>query len=604
MEKNLKLNDIFNGERLYKIPDYQRGYAWEESQLKDFCDDFSMHTDFNYYYGTILLYKGESNRFEIVDGQQRITTLILFISCLIRRMKELGRSEEEIKKLERSYIFSCGAERAPILELQDSDHQFFVDILKNNNVGTEKTPSQSKLKKAKDYLDERLSHCDTYKIDNYINRLNKTNVLVYYIKNEIESAMIFETTNDRGKPLTNLEKTKSFLMYKASELGERDHTTYKEVQKRFVQIYENYKNLENQFKNENNILQYSFIAKEDWRTSNNASDKQEKNGKQRHDKPYQHYMAIMKNTVEEFFKKDDRDGAREYIKGYVNRIQETFESLRNMVQSKSEAFHDILSMRNVANFYPLLIKCWQIDRDKDKNNFENICRLCEIFSFRVYVIADKRSDTAQTQWYDLARDFNGDFKSLANEIVSVIKDYSSNEEFEEKLLKSDFYNKFKPLQRNYFFWKYENWLRSQPFYAPLSHNDLYNKGKTGFTMEHIVAQKNENEKLRIMCDDIILGIDEPQAIKKFNEKYLHSIANLTLDSRSGNSSQGKKNVEDKMHNYSRAPYRCQTELIDFCEDRNGKKVWTIKSFEEREKRLRAFANNVWLKPEEILNRFN
>ena len=94
---------------MFNIPKYQRAYAWQEKQLADFVDDIeNQRLDKAYFFGTILFQeKGKSeNDFEyidIVDGQQRITTLIIFMKLLLDQIGEDGK-ENEINKLKDRYI--------------------------------------------------------------------------------------------------------------------------------------------------------------------------------------------------------------------------------------------------------------------------------------------------------------------------------------------------------------------------------------------------------------------------------------------------------------------------------------------------------------------
>ena len=103
------LDEIFN-KRLFRIPDYQRGYSWEKDQLEDFWDDLERLEDGKDHYTGLLTLKKLSDKqktaevltaddmwktekgsnFEVcyvVDGQQRLTTAIILIQCL-----EIGRS--------------------------------------------------------------------------------------------------------------------------------------------------------------------------------------------------------------------------------------------------------------------------------------------------------------------------------------------------------------------------------------------------------------------------------------------------------------------------------------------------------------------------------
>ena len=88
-----RISELFDGRKIFHIPKYQRAYAWEEPQLKDFVEDIeNQHPNRNYFFGTILLQAKEKHNgfdmFDIVDGQQRITTLIIFMKLLLAERKK------------------------------------------------------------------------------------------------------------------------------------------------------------------------------------------------------------------------------------------------------------------------------------------------------------------------------------------------------------------------------------------------------------------------------------------------------------------------------------------------------------------------------------
>ena len=74
--------NIFNTDMDYIIPLYQRAYAWEDKQLMQLIEDISDITDeTNYYIGALIVSK-QDNKYEVVDGQQRLTSLYLLMNCL------------------------------------------------------------------------------------------------------------------------------------------------------------------------------------------------------------------------------------------------------------------------------------------------------------------------------------------------------------------------------------------------------------------------------------------------------------------------------------------------------------------------------------------
>ena len=74
--------NIFDTDIEYTIPLYQRAYAWENKQLIQLVEDISdVSDDANYYIGALIVSR-QGNKFEVVDGQQRLTSLYLLLNCL------------------------------------------------------------------------------------------------------------------------------------------------------------------------------------------------------------------------------------------------------------------------------------------------------------------------------------------------------------------------------------------------------------------------------------------------------------------------------------------------------------------------------------------
>ncbi len=118
MNSPIGLDSLFK-EKIFRIPDYQRGYAWQKSQYKDFWEDLiNLQSDRSHYTGVITLkeilpseIKEDSKEYwlvedhsykvyHIVDGQQRLTTCIIFLQSIVefvRRLPEnLNKQDSEI----------------------------------------------------------------------------------------------------------------------------------------------------------------------------------------------------------------------------------------------------------------------------------------------------------------------------------------------------------------------------------------------------------------------------------------------------------------------------------------------------------------------------
>ena len=98
-----KINQVFN-ERFYNISDFQRSYAWEKEQQDDLVKDIVINLKSekqdnkyifqiqNYFLGNIILKKSSFNKLDIVDGQQRLITLIMILVVIRNNLHEIVKS--------------------------------------------------------------------------------------------------------------------------------------------------------------------------------------------------------------------------------------------------------------------------------------------------------------------------------------------------------------------------------------------------------------------------------------------------------------------------------------------------------------------------------
>lgn len=80
--ESLSVKKLFDGDNRYIIPIYQRNYAWDIEEVNQLLDDIKKHDGDNYYLGALTVKKRADNAFEVIDGQQRLTTLFLILSVL------------------------------------------------------------------------------------------------------------------------------------------------------------------------------------------------------------------------------------------------------------------------------------------------------------------------------------------------------------------------------------------------------------------------------------------------------------------------------------------------------------------------------------------
>ena len=122
------------------------------------------------------------------------------------------------------------------------DNDFFQTYILGDDNGEEliATSSQKRLWFAKSHLINLIEKekLNTERLEEILKIIDKTEVLVYSVENSAEATLIFETTNDRGKSLSNLEKMKSFMMYKCFLSNQPNkNDLIKNIDSRFGEIY-------------------------------------------------------------------------------------------------------------------------------------------------------------------------------------------------------------------------------------------------------------------------------------------------------------------------------------------------------------------------------
>lgn len=563
------ISDLFESNRIFLIPEYQRNYAWEENQLKDFFNDLLYTSpEKSHFMGTLILrdtgktkrdYSGlrEFKIYEVIDGQQRLTTISIFIQSAIESLKNKNLEDKYIEELSNIFISKSGL---PKLNLLGADKQFFENyIIKGQKYPAETlTPSQKRLKQAKLFFEEKLKNLPVDEIKNLISKLSSAKILVYIVKEKGEAMLMFETINNRGKPLSNLEKTKSFLMYivytsietanfkigtsneESIEINEKANKLLETIDGKFKKIYYYVEQINEKYSKdikEDDIQRYHWTL---W------SDGEYKSSFKYIDKLKTYFRELSLNNKSELLLK---------VEDYITSLEAVFYAFKELFVERIKDFNKlnyIVSIGRIGNFYPLLLSTW-IKKKDNINEFIAILNYLEKFVFRVFLVGNKRSDTGINHFYRLAHAvFNNKIylKDVYSEIKETALKYVSDSDFVNELKHENFYNRHSSRDIRYILYHYELNLRRLEG-EPLS-MDLGEILSDNYSIEHILAQ-NLNKEYR----PIDLKSDE-----EFN-KYINKLGNLVLCSRSWNSSMGNKTFKEKKDYYKKSIFKCQQELAKF-----------------------------------------
>lgn len=242
------ISKIFT-ERLLRIPDYQRGYAWREKHLKDYWNDLiQIESDKNHYIGVLTLEDVPESvysrwvddtwiieaknyaPFYIVDGQQRLTTTIILIQAITESINENDKINfNTIDEIRKKYLFDSkdeGVSRSYIFgyEKDNPSYEFLKCRIFNERSDTsypiQETIYTHNLEYAKTYFIELLNELPLQDIEKiYATITQKFLFNIYAISNDIDVFIAFETMNNRGKLLSHLELLKNRLIYLSTKFN-------------------------------------------------------------------------------------------------------------------------------------------------------------------------------------------------------------------------------------------------------------------------------------------------------------------------------------------------------------------------------------------------
>lgn len=570
--KLLSLSEIFNN-KIFRIPDFQRGYSWEERQLEDFWEDIqNLSPNKIHYIGLLtvepikkdeiinvekwkddlwLLKKGMS-AYYVIDGQQRLTTLIILLHEILRTFKDdeginFGQKSEWIDRfLYRSYnqiykSFVFGYEKD-----NPSDEYFKTKILEQDSSAADKYPETlytANLMFAKEYFAKKLKdlskECKEEIFDKAVNRL-KFNY--YEIDDSLDVYVTFETMNNRGKDLSHLELLKNRLIYLSTLLHEDDETKErlrKDINETWKTIYEYLG------KNKENPLDDDVFLFNHWVM-------------------YFTYDRSQSDVYAEFLLKKKFTSKNvlcgnisiEDIKAYIDSLSKCVKQWFYIFNIQYSNFSDkikghIHKLERVGwgAFPPMIMAVFTKERNEEL--IWDFLDACERFNFLVFAVSHRSSNTQNSNLYRKAREYyigNLDLETLIYDI-DFLTDGEENGNYygwfdlerfrnhiNELFSKNDREGFYSWSGLRYFLYEYELYLQDNAN-TKVTWED-FNKRKKEETIEHIYPQSATDIYWKKRFGNL-----------KPTEKrlYLNSLGNLLLLSRSKNS---------KLQNYDFDKKKC------------------------------------------------
>ena len=207
---------------LFEIPAYQRRYSWKAQQVYSFYNDINSLSNNNedndsHLFGMIILHTQEGgNKIEVVDGQQRLTTLTLLLKSIENAYLVLG-DNFEASEIGRLIQVQRNGEIANKLTLGNMDTEDYCAVIANQLENIH----NKRLEYAIGYFTEQVSSLTRYELDSLCNKILYNSVILRLDLSSIKDAYkVFETFNNRGLKLSATDLIKNLLLGQAAKINE------------------------------------------------------------------------------------------------------------------------------------------------------------------------------------------------------------------------------------------------------------------------------------------------------------------------------------------------------------------------------------------------
>ena len=559
---------IFNKKYKFNIPSYQRDYTWDKKNISKLFKDLliSSQESKTHFLGTLAIAIDKKDKIlKIIDGQQRITTFLLFLKAFYKVMKNKGIKidgslEQLMKRISNIYI------NQDILSSQKS-----ISLILNGE--EEESNSNKGPWKVYKFIEQQLKENDDKIEELFSTFVSKMEVCILFFKTTLENEMdIFENLNTGGAKLEKWDLIRSYIFSKVetTTFQENELRINKKLNDSILVPINSITNNKSKAFIDNFLITYNryFFIKKLKEASNDT---------------YEDFKEIwIKNKMNNF-----KEFQNEMKK--INYILNIYISLKKEFSNNSNSLHAYSHILNLfssrTDVYPILIysleKYCNIDefgqvKTINKNNeFIKVIRILESYIIRSNVYGEN----FRKQFDDYLIDIIKNKKDISETLFSFLKNnmpipYGTLDEFKNLLISS---GDLKPAIIMSIITHLELKLRKVK---------LDSSGFSRFekTHEHIIPQKLKYHNY------------EQDNSKKINEKELNdllsskknSIGNALLLSRGDNSKAGNKSFSEKLKIYKDSSSLSKGTKNGEIMDLNKKPSFTFVDVDKRSKQIAKY----------------
>ena len=551
--KYLSLDDLFYG-RLFRVPQYQRNYSWQKKQREDLFKDvlstWNSGKTKPHFMSTVVGLQREKRTIatkehqvvEIVDGQQRITTLIILLKAISNELNQSELNQQKIKMELENLLVKDDAATLLLLQTNHDSSHYFVNFLKTGVYPKSETASTLADKELLSCMEECKEFVTNWKTkgDSLYELLsllkNRLTFVFHEIRDESLVYSVFEVLNSRGLEVPWFDRLKSIFMAIVFETSNGNKNELIDV------VHQLWTSI------------YGIIGKRIGMSSESLRFAATLAAK---DCPSR--LINDENATEYFGNQSEGNPAKVIDNSlWIRTVTEALDKLTS--NRRINAVTKISQARLLATAINLRVDFTEEEKDRLLQRWEKV-------TFRIYGMFGNDSRTSVGDYVRLAWKITN--KNLSSETIlkelTNIGIYYPIEEAVSELKETDCYNNWETELR-YFFNRYEEYLaksRGQVF-----NNEQWNRiwqESASKSIEHIYSQSRSDAD------------------------WIHWIGNLMMLPPRLNSSLGNMLPMEKTEEYR------HTGLLSVLEvaDKISKGGWGKKEIREREERLLEWASREW-----------
>ncbi len=595
----LTINQLFStrNEQFF-IPAYQRRYAWQEKQCEELFNDIKyLGNEETHLLGNLVCITGAHsaniNKLEVIDGQQRITTLSLLLTAISKAFSErndLG----EAQKID-GLLTSSGVDRVRKnkVELGELDNPDYIKILKDENL---ETIHNENLKNNLEHFKKWIKELSPDEFDSfYFKLMDKVSVIRLDVYQAKDAYKLFETINNRGLSLSPTDIIKNFLLGHASILDDETLISVKENWKNiiisldgistdeffrhfmcsrlrrkitFTFLNDEFKKLYiNSVQNCEGLAEFRVYSKlkieaaeEDYPEASTDLDEE----------TYEDEQIEKVSSTDQV----EKVSAAEFTKTIAN-YAKTYSLLKNRKFSNPKINSAILDLQRIQSVpaYTFLLELFSRNSISDTQRL-TILKMIAVFMLRRH-ICSRQTGVLDDIFSDLVNKL--DSEDLLQAIKGrLLKDIPGDQEFKLNFSKADYKRSIN--RAKYVLEQFEYDLHQ-------TQGEFIINSGLEVHLEHIIPQTIHTKKSKAEFGDWELYLGENAALN--HGDFVNRIGNFTLLGQKLNIKASNNPFENKLNQYKKSSLRVTTEIVENYPE------FRFAQVEKRSKELADKAIEIW-----------